>query len=416
MPSYGFFRDDEVRDRSGGRQGGRTFSCVSCGLYKSARTPYMRPHGKGRRRIAVIGEGPGKDEDRAGKPWQGRAGRRLQITMKELGIDLFSDCVCFNSVNCRPPKNRTPTSYEIACCRRKIVNPAIKEHSPHVIILLGGPAVESVIGQQWTKKLGSVSRWRGWTIPDRKFNSWLCPTFHSSYVERESDRLEIETVWKQDLKRAIEKCDEPLPDLPDVKSQVVLLTKDDDTETVLRRIVRLEEGDVIAFDYETTGIKPQSEGHRIVCAAVTTKVATYAFPWPKSDRVLRLWRRLLRSESIGKIAQNFKFEHIWSKVRADVEVRNWVWDTMLASHVLDNRPGITGLKFQAYVQFGVIGYDDAIEPYLKGLDEKDANSKNRIDEFVSKFGIEEALLYCGIDSHLTFRLARLQMDQMGVKL
>jgi hypothetical protein len=85
-------------------------------------------------------------------------------------------------------------------------------------------------------------------------------------------------------------------------------------------------------------------------------------------------------------------------------------DTMQATHIIDNRQGVTGLKFQTYVQFGVIDYASDVSPYLGSVDPKNGNSLNRIMELVKKPGGKEMLMkYCGLDSIYEFRLAIKQM-------
>jgi len=184
--------------------GSRTLTCPSCGLYRYVKTPRMQPFGRFKKRILNVGEAPGETEDRRGKQWQGKTGRLLQRMYHKLGIDLFEDCLNINAVNCRPltkrGSNRSPTSHEIACCRKRVLD-LIKEYKPHLIVCLGNPAIESLIGHRWKKDLGGITKWRGWTIPDRDFKAWLCPTFHPSYVNR-MDRQEVDTIWEQDLKRA----------------------------------------------------------------------------------------------------------------------------------------------------------------------------------------------------------------------
>ena len=118
---------------------------------------------------------------------------------------------------------------------------------------------------------------------------------------------------------------------------------------------------------------------------------------------------LLRNENVGKIAQNMKFEHTWSCVRLRQPVVNWVQDTMLMTHLFDNRSGVSGLKFQTYVQFGVVDYDSEVPPFLKSVEEKNANSLNRIMELVAIPGGKELLLkYNAYDSIYEYRLAELQ--------
>jgi len=121
----------------------------------------------------------------------------------------------------------------------------------------------------------------------------------------------------------------------------------------------------------------------------------------------------MADQKIGKIAHNMKFEQTWSREYLKQPVANWRWDTMLAAHVLDSRPGVCGLKFQVYVNFGVIDYDSEVAQYLKSKG-KSANAHNRIMELLAKPWHRKVLLtYCGLDTLYTYRLAMDQMEQLG---
>jgi len=86
---------------------------------------------------------------------------------------------------------------------------------------------------------------------------------------------------------------------------------------------------------------------------------------------------------------------------------------MQAAHIIDNRQGICGLKFQTYICFGVGDYSSEISPYLKGVDKKDANSLNTVLELCeSKEGKKKLLTYCGFDTIYQYRLAILQKDEI----
>jgi hypothetical protein len=126
--------------------------------------------------------------------------------------------------------------------------------------------------------------------------------------------------------------------------------------------------------------------------------------------VVSLLKKVLTHERIWKIAANMKFEEIWSREILKIRVANWLWDSMLAAHNLDNRQEITGLKFQAYVNYGIIDYDSHIKPFLQSKEENNGNAFNRIHE-VDLFDL---LTYCGIDSMLEYRLAFDQMKLMGI--
>ena len=214
---------------------------------------------------------------------------------------------------------------------------------------------------------------------------------------------EVETVWRNDLKQAIEKVDEELPKYEEPEIEVI-----EDLNFLYIK------PDLVAFDYEATGLKPHAKGHRIICASVAiNENHCYVFMMPKSRSGRQPFVDLLSNPTIGKMSHNMKYEEQWSKVRLRQPVKNWVWDSMQAAHILDNRPGITSLKFQVYVRFGVVDYSSEISPYLKS-GSKDGNAINRIYELLEQPGGEEKLLtYCGWDAIWTYRLAMLQMNEMN---
>ena len=400
----GFFTKKETESKS--RPDGKVYSCASCGLYKDAIHPKMKPFGNFKKGILNIGEAPGEAEDQKGKPWQGKTGRLLQKTYRELGIDLFEDCLNINACFCRPineaGNNRTPTGYEIDCCRRKLLK-VIDEYLPKVIVLFGTVALYSIIGYRWKKDLGGISKWRGWCIPDKDFKCWILPTFHPSYVTR-SD-MEVMTIWKQDLRKVFDLCDQSLPRYRKPKMEII------EDLSVLDTI----KADQVAFDYETTGLKPHAKRHRIVCAAVADSAAhCYIFMMPKSKNARLPFYRLLEKGLIGKMAHNMKYEDTWTVEKLGVDIQGWDWDSMQAAHILDNRPGVTSLKFQTYVNFGVVDYASHITPYLQGVDKKDGNALNRILEFIDDPTCRKELLtYCGWDAIWEYRLAMKQIEEIG---
>jgi hypothetical protein len=77
---------------------------------------------------------------------------------------------------------------------------------------------------------------------------------------------------------------------------------------------------------------------------------------------------------------------------------------MIAAHLLDNTPGITGLKFQSFILLGQESYDDHIKPFFKS---KGKSRFNRIKEL----DLNELLLYGGLDSLLTYKIAMKQINE-----
>jgi Uracil-DNA glycosylase len=397
----GFFKKKDTRSLK--FTGTKNLSCFSCGLYKTAHSPKMEPFGNFKKKIMVIGDVPGERDDQTGKPFQGKVGRLLQKTLEDIGIDLFEDCISLNAVNCAPPDSRTPTQNEVNCCRDVKVLKAINELNPKMILILGGTALTSLLGPRWksSSQLGTISKWRGWTIPDQDYKTWICPTFSPAYVEK-MDSKELSLIWREDLENAFKKLKEPFP--IHVEPNVRFIED-------LNEISLIPEDFVVAFDYETTGKKPQAKGHKIVCASIAysdNDVMAFMMPERKSER--KPFIDFLQSNR-PKVASNMKFEDTWSNVRLGSHVSNWFHDTMLESHVLDYRTGTTGLKFQSYVNFGVIAYDEEEKEFLKTKDE-DNNALNKIFDLVNQPGGKESLLqYCAMDSILEYRLAMKQIKQ-----
>jgi DNA polymerase len=392
----GFFTKKEIGTVN---PDGRSYTCVSCGLFQTCNSPKMEAYGNFKKGILNIGEAPGRVEDKEGKPFQGKTGSLLNHVYKRLGIDLFEDCININAINCYPGEDHEPSNYEVDCCRR-IVMKVIEKYKPKIIVVLGGAALYSIIGDRWSKDLTGITKWRGWTIPDQDLKTWIFPTFHPSFVARTNSK-EVDTIWEQDLEQAIRTLhNNPFPVYVEPK---ITILKD---LTPLNDITK----GFVAIDYETTGIKPHGAGHKIISASVAVdENNVYAFLMPESRRELSPWINLLKNPNVSKMAHNMKFEEAWSVERLRTNVVPWVWDSMLASHLLDNRPGISGLKFQTYVQFGIIDYSSDTSPYLQAVDNTNANSINKIESLLKiPGGTERLLKYNALDSVFEYRLAMKQ--------
>lgn len=409
----GFFKIDKPKSQP--RQRKKTVisgdPCEVCGLYKDCFSPQMKYSGKGRLKILVLAEAPGKQEDEKGTQLIGRTGQAFRRTLKKLGIDLDQDCWKLNAVNCRPPDNRTPTLKEIECCFPRIKK-TIERLKPDKIITLGKPALQSLLIDRETSsvKIDKIGKWVGWKIPDQDLQCWIFPTWHPSYINREKDNVLTE-IFEGHLKTAI---DHSIPfqkyTVEDAKDDVLCLTE---TKKILRHLERMEkkQPEFITFDYETTGLKPHADNHEIVCMSISeAENQAIVFPMPPtvSNAIISPIGSILSNIHIRKSAHNIKFEDTWTRFILGgliPKIEGWQWDSMIAAHVLDNRSGITKLKFQTYVRYGIIGYDESIEPYMQGVDPKNSNSLNRIKEVP----LDELLLYCGLDSLFGRKLV---IDQM----
>lgn len=112
----------------------------------------------------IIGEAPGKDEDKTGHPFVGSAGRYLDHVLEGTGIQR-SDFFITNIVKCRPPNNRTPKANEIDTCISNYLTEQIELIDPDLILLLGLVAVKTIL----SKKSVNEARGRVLEVEGRKY-------------------------------------------------------------------------------------------------------------------------------------------------------------------------------------------------------------------------------------------------------
>jgi uracil-DNA glycosylase family 4 len=364
--------------------------------------------GEGRRKILVIAEAPGEQEDKCNVQLIGPAGQLLRNHLKDIGVDLDRDCWKTNAVICLPERdkdgNRKPTNSQIEACRSNVFK-TIRETNPETIILMGGIAVQSVIGWLWKESPGKIGRWVGWQIPCQKLNAWVCPTHHPSYINRMKNDRKIGGVlglwFKRHLELAFGLEGRPWETVPDFAKEVKVVIDVEEAEKMIHHWF-VNESSPVAFDYECNMLKPDSDEAEIVCVSMSNGNLVLAFPM--HGKAVPAFREFLKSP-VPKIAHNMKFEDRWSRAVLKTNVRNWDWCTMQNAHVLDNRPGITGLKFQSFVMLGQSSYDDTVTPFLKG----GSNTPNKIRQA----DIRDVLLYCGMDSVLTWNIAEKQRRMIG---
>lgn len=411
---------ESVRPR-GGKASNRSFddlnlTCTDCGLDKGCRSPYMPATGKGRRKVLVIAEAPGAEEDRQNTQLIGASGQLLRKELERLDWDLDQDCWKTNAVRCRPHNNATPTPLQIAACRKSLMA-LIAEKKPVLIIVLGKTAWEALVGPRITGRAGSstFSDWAGQLIPDQELKTWVTPMWHPSYVLRETENSrnhpphpDMLVIWRRQLRAALKKAGEPFVEC-NYRGAVTSLFDPHEAIKVLAELRRA--GGIIAFDYETTGRKPHRPGHQIVSVAVSAESGTWAMPFFENEEFREAWRKFLLSPKVKKIAHLASFEASWSHTICGVWPEGWHWDTLLGSHCEQSQKP-AGLKFQVYAKIGVVGYDGDVDEYLRcsGVEETQhgANGFNRIHEVP----IADLLYYNGLDAFFTRRLWQIQAQEL----
>jgi DNA polymerase len=150
--------------------------CTRCPLLAAQRTQTVFGEGNVTPRLMFVGEAPGADEDRTGRPFVGRAGMLLtDMITKGMGL-AREDVYIANVLKSRPPENRTPTEEEMAHCLPYLVR-QIEILRPEFLCLLGRTAVQALLDTSLPmgRLRGKWFRYRG--IP-------TIVTYHPSYLLR----------------------------------------------------------------------------------------------------------------------------------------------------------------------------------------------------------------------------------------
>lgn len=150
-------------------------------------------------RLMFIGEAPGAEEDRVGKPFVGRAGELLNKMITAMGLSR-PEVYITNVLKTRPPNNATPTLDEARLCAPYLFD-QIGVIQPQVIVTLGLPATRLILGTDQT--MGALrGKWAMFkhgpvTVP-------VMPTYHPAFLLRSYTKENREKVWS-DLQKAMER-------------------------------------------------------------------------------------------------------------------------------------------------------------------------------------------------------------------
>jgi DNA polymerase len=148
--------------------------------------------------VMIIGEAPGKTEDKLKKPFVGRAGKLLDELLNHINLDRTNAYIT-NVLNYRPDKNRKPTPKEINQFK-KLLFKHIEIISPKCILLLGATAAAAVLNH-----IGPLSevrgKWKSIKIVNSYFN--ILTTFHPAFLLRQPARKKSTLEDLQEFKRKL---------------------------------------------------------------------------------------------------------------------------------------------------------------------------------------------------------------------
>jgi len=170
-------------------------ACEKCPL-RAGCTRVVPGEGNPAAEVMFIGEGPGADEDRTGRPFVGAAGQLLDKMIAAMGLSREMVYIA-NVVKCRPPSNRVPEAEEAKCCL-PFLRAQVSLIRPKVIVCLGATAAKWCIDENIR-----ITRDRGKMV--KKGGVFLMPTYHPAALLR--DPAKKREAW-HDLQAVMEKLKE----------------------------------------------------------------------------------------------------------------------------------------------------------------------------------------------------------------
>jgi uracil-DNA glycosylase len=159
--------------------------CTLCRLHEE-RTNVVFGEGSVTADVVVVGEAPGQEEDRTGRPFVGRAGRLLDLLLMTGGFPRGDVYIC-NVLKCRPPGNRNPLPDEVASCTGSYLHGQIEAVAPRVVLAVGKFAAQALLGSDESigRLRGVVHSWRGRP---------LIVTYHPAYLLRSPQMTRV--AWQ----------------------------------------------------------------------------------------------------------------------------------------------------------------------------------------------------------------------------
>lgn len=336
--------------------------------------------------VAFIGEAPGADEIRQGRPFVGAAGRVIQQLIEYVGFSL--DEVYFtNLCLCRPPENRDPTAQEIRCCWGRLTSELAKIN-PQYIVTLGAIPSKTMFGRYI-----SLNKHRSHILEATTGHQGII-TYHPAALLYPGGESLFPFVLSDLQKLHRSATGGSLPnDLVNPNTHVVVIDTPELMGSLVDRLSTIEPG-VVAFDWETTGTSPLWDSG--ICLSLSWKPGT-AVVIP--IKMIRIYHKQLAQalSSDGIVLTGFNAVMFDAKFNEKYGLpANICEDPMLVHYLLDERPQKRSLENLSREFLDAPSYETEM------LTKYDCGK----DEMLQKIPEEVIYEYCGKDADWTLRLAK----------
>jgi len=353
--------------------------CEQCPLNKTGR--YVPSDGPQGAELAVVGEAPGRDEARKGKPFVGVSGRLLDTVLAHAGIER-EQALLTNVVACRPPGNADPSAEAIECCHERLKS---EIGEAETILALGNTAASAILGRR-TKitrdRVGPAKH------SDIYPNSRIIPTIHPAACLRQTDHFEHLVTDVKKVNTRVQISWEP------PKYRVFGVRQ---ASTAIQQLLESRYNPIV-LDLETGVNKETAFSHptRLRCAGIAYapgKVAVINEEACQDNQVRNSLDKLLNSKDV--ICQNGKFDLQVLHVM-DIANTTLYYDTMLASYAMDERKGVHSLDYMGQEILGT--------PNWKGVIKKHGGYNDCPGDVLYK--------YNAMDCAVTYDIYKWQQEQL----
>lgn len=409
-----------------------TMQCSACKLYYQCSYPKLSFTGTGKTGIMLLLPPPSLEEDLSGIPGTSESNRWMLNEIRSMGINP-DDCYVVNVIGCYSEKF---ISKYITYCRARL-DSLISELNPKLVIAFGTSVLNATVGVDFTRALGDIEKWRGFCIPYRRWNCWLMHTYSTQEIvfdnmfnthrkEKETSAFKIASeisrsgmfrlysrLFRQDIKKAYKHLTKAFPKRPETIIPAKYVSEEETINWIKRNYKYLKENPkgVLVCDLETSGLKCYNNNQFIYTIALLADPNDICISFKLTEKLAPYLRKLfsLKPRVVGA---NFKFDYTWLKKKLDIVADNLFGDVVVLAHLLDNRDGITSLKFQTYVRYG-IAYEDTVHKYLEpSAEERQKHGSNAVNN-ITNAPIEDLCYYNALDVVYTYFVFKDQYSEFS---